>query len=216
MYCTYRGTSAHSFLLNLGPSDLIVFSWCHPCFLNPCCGDVARQAANHWRASRAIKMVVPFGFGIFDFVDGTMLIRDVIIALKESRGAAKEFRDLITELRSFETALLHVQGYVKSRVGDEQEQGQEADADIRRIISDCRAKIDDVLNQIDEYQKRLGPAHKIYSSRARDSIAKIRFHLFRKNDIANWQRSLYAHTMSITLILTAEFSYVFPTKVLLS
>jgi hypothetical protein len=151
-------------------------------------------------------MVPPYGFGIGDFIAGIQLIRAIVIAINGSHGAAKEFRDLMSELRSFETGLIHIRGYVINKVTVDQDNSRNPDADILQIISDCRAKIDDILDQVDRYQKRLGPAHKLYPSRFKDSIAKIKFHLFKMEDVGSWQRSLYMHTSSITLILTAQFT----------
>ncbi|KAK3898325.1 hypothetical protein C8A05DRAFT_38090 [Staphylotrichum tortipilum] len=54
-------------------------------------------------------MNVGFGFSAGDFIAGLDLVATVIDALRESGDASRQYRELVRELHSLETALLHCQ-----------------------------------------------------------------------------------------------------------
>ena len=53
-------------------------------------------------------MAGAFGFPIGDFINGIIVIKDVIQALQESRGSSQEFVEVIRELHMLERALMEV------------------------------------------------------------------------------------------------------------
>ena len=48
------------------------------------------------------------GFSAGDITSGITLVKDLIIALQDSRGSFKDYLDLISELRSLEAALVDI------------------------------------------------------------------------------------------------------------
>jgi hypothetical protein len=116
-------------------------------------------------------MPVPFGFGIGDFIAGVGLIVTTGNALRESVGSAELFRTLISELRSFGTTLIYVRRFAEcaKQNNDERNQG------LAELIRVSRGAIDDILEKLDEYQRHLGPASKLYKSRVKDPLYKIKF-----------------------------------------
>lgn len=136
-----------------------------------------------------------FGFGVGDFIAGVQLIVKVGNALRDSVESAEEFRSLIGQLHSFETALFMVRRYAEQH-------RNEGGAALDELVRVCRSAIDDILAQLDEYQKHLGPANKVHKDRLKDSASKIKFSLFKKDDIAKWQNTLSIHSLSIVMMST--------------
>ena len=55
-------------------------------------------------------MSVGFGFSAGDFIAALGLVKTVISALEDSGNVSIEYRELLGELRSLETALIRVKG----------------------------------------------------------------------------------------------------------
>jgi len=117
-------------------------------------------------------------------------------ALRDSVGSAKRFRALISQLRSFETALIFVRRYAENNQDEE-------NAVLAGLVRASQDGIDDILDELDEYQSHLGPANKIHKSRVKDSISKIKFVLFTEGDIEKWERRMMMHGQGIIMMQTA-------------
>ena len=141
-----------------------------------------------------------FGWSVTDLVGGIRMIVKISAALSDSMGSSKKFNDVITQLRVLETTLSFVRNHAEmcERQGDER-----AKAAFLPIIDASREKIDSILEQLDGYQKHLGPASKLYKSRVTDTISKIKFTLFREKDILGWQTSLTMFCATLTAMLTS-------------
>jgi hypothetical protein len=71
------------------------------------------------------------------------------------------------------------------------------------FVRACEDGIDDILKELDEYQSHLGPASKVHKSRVKDSIYKIKFILFKEEDVEEWERKMITHATSIVMLQTA-------------
>jgi len=80
-------------------------------------------------------MVFPFGIGIGDFMDGIKVLKDSIRALSQTRGAAKQYQDLLRSLSSIEKTLRLI-GALEL---DESLQGSKRDAILEStgMLRDC-------------------------------------------------------------------------------
>ena len=85
-------------------------------------------------------MAAAFGFSVGDFISALNLVATVIDALREVGGSRTEFRDLIRELYTLETALR-----VKRLELDELQ--SDAKLALEQAASQCQKTIDDFLEK---------------------------------------------------------------------
>jgi hypothetical protein len=80
------------------------------CFLaiESCC-EVARSLSSqpYVIGRDYIIMAVAFGFSTGDFITCINLAKDIIRALKDSKGSSREYLEVIAEFRGLEVALVH-------------------------------------------------------------------------------------------------------------
>ena len=154
-------------------------------------------------------MSVGFGFSIGDFIAALELVGTVIDALRESGQASTEYQELLRELFSLETALLHVK-----RLEVDESLHTELIA-LRQAAAQCQNTIDQFWTRIQKYQPHLGNLRT--SSRIRGGWVKIKWALCRKDDLREFKANLVGHTQSINIILdTVQMSVFLPNSVLLS
>jgi hypothetical protein len=138
-------------------------------------------------------MSVGFGFSTGDFIAAIELVGIVIDALRESGDASTEYRELLRQLYSLETALLQVK-----RLELDESQHAEVIA-LRQAASQCQRTIDDFWQTIQKYQPCLRTGGS--SSRLKDGWMKVRWTLCKKDDVTRFKTNLMAHTQSIELLL---------------
>jgi hypothetical protein len=139
-------------------------------------------------------MSVGFGFSIGDFISALELVATVVDALRESGDSSTEYRALISQLYTLETALLRVK-----RLELDESQYAEVVA-LRQAAGQCQRTIDAFWERIKKYQPSLRSGGS--GSRVRDGWRKIEWALCRKDDVVRFRSDLIAHTESIELLLT--------------
>jgi chromosome segregation ATPase len=140
-------------------------------------------------------MSVGFGFSVGDFISAIELVGTVIDALRSSSNASLEYRELIRQLLSLETALIQVKRL-------EFEEGQYAEVNaLREAAGLCRRTIDNFLKKIEKYQPSLNGASGDGRS-IRDIWMKVKWARCKKEDVAGFKADLVGHTESIQLLLT--------------
>ena len=141
------------------------------------------------------KMPVGFGFSAGDFIAALGLVKTVISALENSGNASTEYRELLSELRSLETALIGVK-----RITLDESQYAEHIA-LHQAAAQCQRTIDDFWTKIEAYQPHLrwGAGS---GQRLKDRWAKIRWAVCKKDDIAKLKADLTIHAQSLQLLLT--------------
>jgi len=117
-------------------------------------------------------MSVGFGFSAGDFIAALNLVGTVIDALRESGRSGSDYRDLIGELYSLESALLRVK-----RVELDDSQHAEAVA-LRQAASQCQRTIDSFWAETRRYQPHLG--HMGSGSKVKDGWMKIQWAVCKK------------------------------------
>jgi hypothetical protein len=138
-------------------------------------------------------MVSPFGVSVGDFIASIELVRGIAQALKESTGSSSRFVGLIKELYGLQRALLQVNGLT---VPPEREPELAA---IKQAAAQCQGTIEAFLAKNKKFFTTLreGGSH----NRLRDSLHKIEWQLFRKDDVEAFQVAISGHTASISLLL---------------
>lgn len=136
-----------------------------------------------------------FGFSVGDFIAALELVGTVVNALRESGGSGPEYRELVSQLHSLETALLQVK-----QLELDEEQRSEYIA-LRQSASQCQRTIDNFWTKIKKYQKHLRTGGS--TSKLKDGWMKIRWEMCQQGDLARFKADLAAHTQSINIIMTA-------------
>ncbi|PMD48130.1 hypothetical protein L207DRAFT_505187 [Hyaloscypha variabilis F] len=139
-------------------------------------------------------MSVGFGFSVGDFIAAIELVGTVTDALRSSGQAGAEYRELLHQLLSLESALIQVK---RLEVG---EGLYEEIIALRQAAAECGRTIDAFWERTRKYQPALGGTRS--GSRIRDGWMKIRWAVCRKEDVARFKADLVGHTESIQLLLT--------------
>ena len=146
-------------------------------------------------------MSVGFGFSAGDFIAALGLVKTVISALEDSGNVSTEYRELLSELRSLETALIAVKRF-------ELDDSQYAEyIALRQVAAQCQRTIDDFWTKVEAYQPHLQWGG-VSSHRWRDRWSKIRWAVCEKDDVAKFKTDLIMHTQSIQLLLATLQLYV--------
>ncbi|TVY38351.1 hypothetical protein LSUB1_G002624 [Lachnellula subtilissima] len=130
-------------------------------------------------------MPVGFGFSVGDFIAAIELVGTVIDALQRSGSAATEYRELISQLVCLENALLQV----KRLDFDDGYRCIEA-----RSVAVLGCGISAAFGVWWEGGRK---------SDARAGWMKIKWAVFKRDDIASFKANLVGHTESINLLLAA-------------
>ena len=146
-------------------------------------------------------MSVGFGFSAGDFIAAIELVATVIDALRDSGDSSSEYRELVRQLYTLETALLRVK-----RLDLDESHHAEVIA-LRQAAAQCQHTIDDFWKEIQRYQPSLKTGGS--NSRLKDGWMKIKWALCKKDDVARFKADLIGHTQSIELLLTTVQMYSF-------
>ena len=140
-------------------------------------------------------MSAGFGFSVGDFLAALDLVSTVIDALRDGGQAGDEFRELLYQLYSLETALIQVK---RLEVDDSQHAELMA---LRQAAAQCQCMINTFWDKIEVYQRNLGPfASRL--SRLRDRWMRVKWAVCKKDDVAKFKADLAGHTESIQLLLS--------------
>jgi histidinol dehydrogenase len=140
-------------------------------------------------------MSVGFGFSAGDFIAALELVATVIDALRESGDASLEYREIVRQLYSLETALLRVK-----RLEVDPAQNAELVA-LQQAAAQCQRTIDNFWKKVQNYQPHLRAGGS--GSRVKDGWMKIKWAVCKKEDVAKFKADLVGHTESIQLLLSA-------------
>lgn len=144
-----------------------------------------------------------FGFSVGDFVTALQLVGTVISAIRESGGSGAEYRELVNELYSLETALLQVK-----QLELEEDQRSEYFA-LRQAAAQCQKTIGAFCTKIEKYQKHLRTGGS--QSKLTDILMMVKWRMCRKDDLTKFKSDIFAHTQSIQILLSAIQTVSFDT-----
>lgn len=138
-------------------------------------------------------MPFPFGVSIGDFIVCIDLIKTVVESLQEAHGSASKYRGLVASLESLETALV--------RVRDVKIHDPVLKQELQHVATKCRNSLSAFLAKVAKYE----PSLKLGGSASciKDSIRKIQWAVYAKEDIAFFQDEISAHMQAIVVLLVA-------------
>lgn len=132
-----------------------------------------------------------FGFSVGDFIAAVQLVGTVIQSVSQVGGAKAEFRELVQQLYSLQTALLKVK---QLEFNIEQETDYLA---LKQAASQCQFTIHAFWDRASRFQRDLASD----SRGAKSTWMKIKWTLCKKDDLIKFRADLAAHTEAIALLL---------------
>lgn len=138
-------------------------------------------------------MPVAFGFSSGDIVAGINLVREIIKALDKSKGASREYLQVIAELRGLETVLILV------KHEDEKLTDINGRTALCRAVEDCRTCIDDFLKSIQKYHGYLNRAGS--DNKLKDALRKVQWHLCKADELTAFRLRIASRVQNIEMLL---------------
>jgi len=141
-------------------------------------------------------MLISFG-SVGDIIAICLLVKELVVALDESKGSATEYREVLLELRALERALHKVEMLSKSHASTVKLNALYATA--RKAALDCRQPVEAFFNRIKKY----GSSLDVGASRKsiRNTAMKIRWQVSQKDEISRFRAVVSAHSSSINMLL---------------
>ena len=147
---------------------------------------------------------MPLTPGAGDIIAVSILIKDLIKCLDESRGSPAEWQAVTRELWSLDRALLEVEVVLRDCKKSLELNSLWDTAN--RCAEQCRKCILDFQKTTERYQKTLqqGGTGNVF----RDSTAKVRWRVFQKDDLAKFRAEITAHRSSMNILLATAGMWV--------
>jgi hypothetical protein len=140
-------------------------------------------------------MSLPVSAG--DVIAVSILIKDVIQGLSDSRGSAEEYQEVIRELWSLDKALLEVE--LLSRICGTTIELNALSCTARRTANQCKLCMSAYLEKIRSYNRSLGFGGS--GSKLRDTAKKIQWTLSQKDELARFRAEVNGHASAINMLL---------------
>jgi hypothetical protein len=148
---------------------------------------------------------MPITFGsVGDIISISLIVKDLVKALDDSRGSAAEYQEVIRELWSLDRVLLEVEHL--SRNSEQTIELYALWATTKRATVECRRSIENFLEKIKKYEKSLGghaSGHTI-----RGVPMKIRWLLTQSDELEKFKAVINAHCSSLSMLLITANLYV--------
>jgi hypothetical protein len=138
-------------------------------------------------------MAAAFGFSIGDFINGIILVKDVIQALSDSRGSSKEYSETMSQLHILKLAL----GQIEGQFADLQSSTHwTALAGTLTSVGPSSMTFCRVSRNIMFYLSRKGP-----SAIWKDALRKIQWQLSMPEDLVAFRGKLSYYVYAIGMLL---------------
>ena len=148
------------------------------------------------------KMPVTFG-SVGDIISVSLLIKDLLVALDDTRGASGEYRAIIRELYTLDSALLHVEQLSRTNIATPELHAlcQTAQSTVTR----CRTSITEFKQRLQKYKDtmRVGGS----GCTVRDIGKKLQWSIGEKDYIARFRAEITGYTESISMLTTIASMY---------
>jgi hypothetical protein len=145
------------------------------------------------------------GWSVEDCVTACILIKDVIMALDDSRGSAAEYQKLCRELWSLDRPLLEVHQLTHNA-----EKTLELNAllqTVGRTAAHCKDCMESFLKKIKGFQRSLREGGSI--NKFRDGLGKIKWSLTQSDELAKFRVEINAHASAINMLQITASMYAF-------
>lgn len=140
---------------------------------------------------------MPLTPGVGDIIAVSILIKNLVKCLDESRGSPAEYQALTRELWSLDRALLEVELQLRDCKQSKELKGLWDIAN--RCAEQCHECIVDFQKTTERYQRTLqqGGTGNVF----RDSTAKLRWRVSKRDDLAKFRAEITAHRSSMNILL---------------
>jgi hypothetical protein len=141
-------------------------------------------------------MVLPFGVSVGDFIAGIQLLCEGLQALNDASGASYDHNQLHLTLKTLASALSKVEGLALNCAQTAQQQAiEEAVGELREFMSAFLVSIEK-YNIIGKNPTASDPKPKV-----KRAMRKLQWSLFKKEDIAKFQKTVAGHVNNLQLLL---------------
>lgn len=148
---------------------------------------------------------MPITFGsVGDIISLSLLVKDVVKSLDNSRGSSVEYQAVIRELWSLDHALLEVE--VLFRSCEQTIQLNALSATVNICAEQCRKSITKFNEQMQKFGKSLQSGGS--GSFIRDTALKVRWQVSEKEDLIKFRAEINAHCFSTNMLLTTTGVFV--------
>ncbi|KAH9242408.1 hypothetical protein K456DRAFT_27845 [Colletotrichum gloeosporioides 23] len=142
-----------------------------------------------------MEFMLAFG-SVGDFIAVAKLIKDIIAALDDCRGSAKNYRDVVRELE-----ILHRTVQQVERIYDDNTLEVHLD-DLKALATSNLAQINGSLHDFRDRTQKFSPSlsEDGTKNRARDAIWKIQWK-FKEHEVIKFNDEIRGHTASLSMLL---------------
>ena len=152
---------------------------------------------------------MPITFGsVGDIISLSLLIKDLVRTLDNSRGSSAEYQAVIRELWSLDHALLEVEAFTRSC--DQTVQLNALSATANQCADQCRKCITNFHEHVKKFERSLQPGGS--GNFIKDTASKVRWQISEKEDLAKFRAEIHAHCFSINMLLTTTGVFVHLTR----
>jgi hypothetical protein len=145
-----------------------------------------------------ITMPAPPTFGsVGDIISVCLIVKDLVSALDQARGASAEYQAVIRDLWSLERALLEVE--ILARTYDRTPELNALTATARREVDQCRECIVSFFDKIKKHGKIFDAGDS--GNRWKSVASSIKWQLFDKDDLSKFRTLVNGHAPVINMIL---------------
>ena len=142
---------------------------------------------------------MPITFGsVGDIISVSLLIKDLIRCLDNSRGSSAEYQAMIRELRSLDHALLEVEQLL--RVPGMSSELSSIAQKAENIAEQCHRCIMELRNQTKGYSKSLGEGGP--SNLVRKTSSRLKWCVSGKENLTNFRAAINSQYLSLNILLS--------------
>lgn len=142
---------------------------------------------------------MPITFGsVGDIISVSLLVKELLIALNDSRGSSAEYQAVVRELYILDTALLQVEQRLRSHTTTPELQALYETAN--QTVDKCRDSVSKFTANIRKYSEYLAPGGS--GNILKDTTRKIQWRASQKDAaIARFRAEVTGYSNSINMLL---------------
>jgi primase-polymerase (primpol)-like protein len=141
---------------------------------------------------------MPITFGsVGDLISISLIVKDLLVAIDESRGSSAEYKAVVNELWILDRALLEVELLSRKYTGTPEFNALYTTAS--KTVERCRSSIEAFTARIKKYDDHFtGNGRK---SGIRGLGMKIRWQITEKDEVEKFRAEVTAHSAAINMLL---------------
>ncbi|KAF8847149.1 hypothetical protein BDZ45DRAFT_540254, partial [Acephala macrosclerotiorum] len=147
---------------------------------------------------------MPITFGsVGDIISISLIVKDPVKALDDSRGSASEYREVVRDLLELDSLLLQVE--LASRTHEQTAELNALCVTAKSIVQSCRECVEQFKERIKKYESSLGAG----TSRSviTGAAMKIRWQVCHKDDLEKFRQAVHAHYASLNVLISMATLY---------